>query len=231
MNRLNRALILSLGLTVVSGALASKPVQAALISFNDTTLGNGSFSWLQPGFTLSASASSGGVLSSIPSGEFAGLWISQSQTASGVYTLTFSQSVTLAEFQFDALSGNGPLPVETIGSFSISSGLPTLSYVNLQNTVFDGSTITQVTGVDNGKGILTVTSASPFTSLSFVHSQNPGQNGFVIERVTVDTTVTTIPESSSTFGLIALGTLGAASTLKRKLKSSKSTGKETTKVG
>ncbi|MFN9671560.1 MAG: PEP-CTERM sorting domain-containing protein [Microcystis sp.] len=39
------------------------------------------------------------------------------------------------------------------------------------------------------------------------------------------------PEPTSTIGLLALGTLGAASTLKRKLKSTKSTGKETTKVG
>jgi hypothetical protein len=39
------------------------------------------------------------------------------------------------------------------------------------------------------------------------------------------------PEPSSTLSLLALGTLGAASTLKRKLKSTKSTGKETTKVG
>jgi len=40
-----------------------------------------------------------------------------------------------------------------------------------------------------------------------------------------------IPEPTSTLSLLALGTLGAASTLKRKLKPSKSTGKETTKVG
>jgi hypothetical protein len=40
-----------------------------------------------------------------------------------------------------------------------------------------------------------------------------------------------IPEPASTLGLLALGTLGAASTLKRKLKPSKSTEKETTKVG
>jgi hypothetical protein len=39
-----------------------------------------------------------------------------------------------------------------------------------------------------------------------------------------------VPEPSSTLGLLALGTLGAASTLKRKLKSSQSTEKETTKV-
>jgi hypothetical protein len=39
-----------------------------------------------------------------------------------------------------------------------------------------------------------------------------------------------IPEPTSTLGILALGTLGAASTLKRQLKSSKSSEKETTKV-
>jgi hypothetical protein len=43
--------------------------------------------------------------------------------------------------------------------------------------------------------------------------------------------VVSTPETSSVTGLLALGTLGAASTLKRKLKSSKSTEKETTKIG
>ncbi|MDJ0545043.1 MAG: PEP-CTERM sorting domain-containing protein, partial [Microcystis sp. M53601_WE4] len=40
-----------------------------------------------------------------------------------------------------------------------------------------------------------------------------------------------VPEPTSILGLLALGTLGAASTLKRKLKPSKSTEKETTKIG
>jgi len=40
-----------------------------------------------------------------------------------------------------------------------------------------------------------------------------------------------VPETTSTLSLLALGTLGAASTLKSKLKPSKSTEKETTKVG
>ncbi len=43
--------------------------------------------------------------------------------------------------------------------------------------------------------------------------------------------ITSIPEPASTLSLLALGTLGAASTLKRKLKPSKSAEKETTKVG
>ncbi|MFN5970186.1 MAG: DUF4082 domain-containing protein [Microcystis sp.] len=42
---------------------------------------------------------------------------------------------------------------------------------------------------------------------------------------------TSVPEPTSTLSLLALGTLGAASTLKRQLKPSKSTEKETTKVG
>jgi hypothetical protein len=40
-----------------------------------------------------------------------------------------------------------------------------------------------------------------------------------------------VPEPTSTLSLLALGTLGAASTIKHKLKPSKSTEKETTKVG
>jgi hypothetical protein len=40
-----------------------------------------------------------------------------------------------------------------------------------------------------------------------------------------------VPEPTSTFSLLALGTLGAASTLKRKLNTSKSAEKETEKVG
>ena len=39
-----------------------------------------------------------------------------------------------------------------------------------------------------------------------------------------------VPEPTSTLSILVLGTLGAASTLKRQLKSSKSSEKETTKV-
>ena len=40
-----------------------------------------------------------------------------------------------------------------------------------------------------------------------------------------------VPEPTATLSLLALGTIGAGATLKRKLKPSKSTAKETTKVG
>lgn len=73
-----------------------------------------------------------------------------------------------------------------------------------------------------------------------------GQLEFAIEGVTATQTIkpspfvnpnpvppvtaVSTPEPISTLGLLALGSLGAASTLKRKLKPSQSTEKETTKV-
>jgi hypothetical protein len=71
-----------------------------------------------------------------------------------------------------------------MGSFSVAAGSLSLSYINQQFTTFDGSTIVMDSGVDDGQGIVTVSSTSPFTSLSFVHAQNPQNVGFVIERVT-----------------------------------------------
>jgi hypothetical protein len=58
---------------------------------------------------------------------------------------------------------------------------------------------------------------------------NPGGNEFSVNFLQQHEEP--IPEPSSSLSLLALGTLGAASTLKRKLKPSKSTEKETTKVG
>jgi hypothetical protein len=48
-------------------------------------------------------------------------------------------------------------------------------------------------------------------------------------QISAEITAQPVPESSSTLGLLALATLGAASTLKRKLKPYKSTEKDTTK--
>lgn len=50
-------------------------------------------------------------------------------------------------------------------------------------------------------------------------------------NISASVSLVAVPEPTTVFSLLALGTLGAASTLNRKLKSSKSTGKETTKVG
>ncbi len=52
-----------------------------------------------------------------------------------------------------------------------------------------------------------------------------------LDERTINGKCVPVPEPSTILSLLALGTLGAASTLKRKLKPSQSTEKETTKVG
>jgi len=73
-------------------------------------------------------------------------------------------------------------------------------------------------------------SLNPDGSLGFLWNNggaNPPKNAYI----GLAFKESPIPEPSSILGLLALGTLGAASTLKRKLKPSKSTEKEMTKVG
>jgi len=74
-----------------------------------------------------------------------------------------------------------------------------------------------------------------FNSLSLIttrgHSSNPFSANFeTATHLNYTVAFTPVPEPSSILSLLALGTLGAASTLKRKLKPSQSTEKETTKV-
>ncbi|MFM7909783.1 MAG: PEP-CTERM sorting domain-containing protein, partial [Microcystis sp.] len=56
-----------------------------------------------------------------------------------------------------------------------------------------------------------------------------GSKGIAYFTISNDNPHPPIPEPSTVLSLLALGTLGAASTLKRQLKPSKSTEKETTK--
>jgi hypothetical protein len=66
------------------------------------------------------------------------------------------------------------------------------------------------------------------TTLNASHS---GSDATIGVRVKNESLAVVVPEPSFNLGVFALGTLGAASTLNRKLKPSKSTEKETTKVG
>jgi hypothetical protein len=60
---------------------------------------------------------------------------------------------------------------------------------------------------------------------------NRALNASEIGQLALNPNNVSVPEPTSTLGLLALGTLGAVSTLQRKLKPSQSTEKETTKVG
>ncbi|UZO78104.1 MULTISPECIES: PEP-CTERM sorting domain-containing protein [Microcystis] len=83
-----------------------------------------------------------------------------------------------------------------------------------------------------GTAVGSVTFSDPLqesVALSFALETQAGSlTGTIFSNGVADCSV---PEPTSTLSLLALGTLGAASTLKRKLKSSKSSEKETTKVG
>ncbi len=92
-----------------------------------------------------------------------------------------------------------------------------------------GDSFNFVNGISSSlPGVIVGTTPVSFSSSVGWFTANPYTgSGFVIAASDGDT----IPEPSSTLGFLALGTLGAASTLKRQLKPSKSTEKETTKIG
>ena len=84
---------------------------------------------------------------------------------------------------------------------------------------------------DKGKGKPTKATYKIKSITNFIAGTAPGGTTPNPSGNTFGTPFIAVPEPSSTLSLLALTTLGVASTLKRKLKQSKSTGKETTKVG
>jgi hypothetical protein len=194
---------------------------AVVATYNDSLLGNGLFSWNSGGVNLSLAATAGGTLSSIGgSGGFAGVHLGTSVSSTGLYTFTLSQAVTSFEFEFDALSNTGGTPPEQITGFTTNIGPVNLAYLNQGGTTFAAGVITST--LDDGQGTVTLTSAVPFTSVTFLHTQNPNQNGFVIERVTIDTGAGAqgVPDHASTLGLMA-GSLAVFASLRRRWYSSK----------
>ena len=170
-----RTLLLATLTSITCGA-----AQAAEISFSDVQLSSGN-PVSSGGLTLTTSTS-GGSIAFIGSGTFIGLWLGQSDTA-GSYTLSFSQAISSIEIEFDALSGTGTPPPETLFNFANSNGAINISYTNQFGTTFDGTTITSTVG--DGQGIIDF--AGPdFNSFSFDHDQGV-QSGFVIERIVVNT--------------------------------------------
>ena len=132
-------------------------------------------------------------------------------------------------FTLDAANTSG---VFGTGQFLVNATSSTLTF-NTANA--DGSNQAFLAFVDSSTGLTgplygiasqnvsaevgASTLVSVFASVSFPVTFGTAQ------------TAQQVPEPASLFGLGVLGTLGAASTLKRKLKPSKSAEKETTKVG
>jgi hypothetical protein len=209
MNSTFKAFALAASLLVASKATA------VVVNYNDTLLGNGSFSWLQGGVTLDLTAAAGGTLFSIGSGQFAGAWIANNVSSTGVYTLTLSQPVTFFELEFDALSSTGNPPPEVISNIATNPAGATLAYLDQGGTSFNGTTITST--ANDGQGTITLTSATPFTTVSFMHTQNVSQNGFVIERVTINTDVVVgVPDAGSSLVALGMGLLTLAALRRRR---------------
>ncbi len=94
---------------------------------------------------------------------------------------------------------------------------------------FNGTVTVNGSSSNADSGSLSGTAGQTVTLVGNFPNPTTATN-FLSAGVTVTPSGKPIPEPSSILSLLALGTLGAASTLKRQLKSSKSSEKETTKV-
>jgi hypothetical protein len=120
------------------------------------------------------------------------------------------------------IPGNEPFPVDNL----ISLNLPQLTIDGFGYSTSEGNFVNPFfASFLQPPGYLEVFSAPPFV---------PGSGNLGTEDselpISFSATPITVPEPTSTLGFIALGTLGAVSTLKRKLRTAKSPKKEATKV-
>lgn len=159
------------------------------------------------------------------------------KSAFGFYC-DFSVNGSCPEFN-DPFIPNGygdPLPGST-SSLNIDNALGkfTLSYdfSDTPVTVTDDTNIFGFLFEPVVVGIVDGIYTLPPESVPFVQSPNSSQQFCITtetERTGLQCSIS-VPEPTSTLSLLALSTLGAASTLKRQIKSCKTSEKETTKVG
>ncbi len=135
-------------------------------------------------------------------------------------------------FTLDAANTSG---VFGTGQFLVNATSSTLTLLTFNTANADGSNQAFLAFVDSSTGL-----TGPLYGIASQNvSAEVGASTLVSVFASVSLPVTfgiaqtaqQVPEPASLFGLGVLGTLGAASTLKRKLKPSKSAEKETTKVG
>jgi len=125
-------------------------------------------------------------------------------------------------FRFGLFANGGLRAVNGNGIFRIGQDVPggTIDVPEL-NSVWVRNAVS-----------LNTTQFGDVAELGFIPGLGEGEAyRFAVTVADVPEPPTSVPEPTSTLSLLALGTLGAASTLKRQLKPSQSGEKETTKVG
>lgn len=207
---MNRILFGAVSLSALCG-LAS----AQLAVFPDSVLGtpNGTSqfkSYTDNGVTLNVSTADGDMSHIGGSGGFAGLWFSQNLVSDGTYVFDFNGlGATSFTFAVDAISAVGDAAREVLSNFTVTGGTPSYVVTPINNMDIGGTDLASLTlacvqGLDNGEFSMTITSPTPFTSVSFRHTQDLFQNGSVIEYVEVNA----VPAPASA-GLLAVAGLAA----------------------
>lgn len=198
-------LILAVG--AIAGVASAQTIELFDFELGTSNGTSTSKSWNKNGVTLHATTANGIYAHISGSGGFAGLWFSQGTIASAVYTISFDGAgATYFEIGMDAASGTGGGAAEAMINWAAPGGTPVIGFINVsggmtaQNT---GSLATlafvQTDGFDNGILRFAFSSNTPFTSVSFTHTQDPRQNGTVIEYIRADIIPT--PASATLLGL------------------------------
>lgn len=231
---------MKLKLAIIAGAIAAMgpfTAQATTVTFDNPTLltsavnaGLISASVTVDGLNLDVTASGGGVVdvytvaSAPPTGIAIGApsngninsdFTGNTNPSSGTYSLNFDQALTSIEVTFGFLTnrtGTSQDPGETISQFAADGfGLlaSVIGFTNSGGTSFSGGVISANDGVGNGRGIFRYNGPA-FSSLSFLHQQNPRNIGFIISNVSVEIAPVPLPAALPLMGagFAALGFVG-----------------------
>ncbi len=194
--------------------LTAGAAQAAIVTVSADTLASnpGVYSGLDgSGTALNVTQAGGGSLATIGSGAFEGLWFGGDQ-GSGTYTLTFNKALDYFAIHINAMSTFGSF-VETIGAFTVNApGAPSLVFTNIQQTHWDGATVTSGPN-DNGEFTMVITPAAgqTFNTISFFHFQSGAPNGSVIRDLSYEIASLGVPEPTTwALSILGFGLMGAA---------------------
>ena len=145
--------------------------------------------------------------------------------------LTFSQPITNPIM---AVNSMGNLGLSVSYTFNAPFNILSHNSTNPNNPAYWGYGQLSQSGntLIGTEGTGAIQFIGTYSSIEFSVDQPETWHGFTVGKLEqVPEPGKQVPEPTSTLSLLALSTLGAASTLKRQLKSSKPSEKETTKVG